>query len=154
MFRLIFANKFKEIILAGGAVSDLSNGDKIIDSGRKPIVLSGDGKTEGNSYMEHISKNEESSKLAFLSGTLGGFVSSCLSNGMPCKVLLIQTLSGIADPEGVSILIEWLNKNLDSSFKVGVAPLKEKAKEIKLRLQETVKSIENAKETEKERIYR
>ena len=60
------------------------------------------------------------------------------------------------DPEWVSILLEWPNKNLDPSFNVSVAPLAEKAKEIKFQLEKTIKSFENVhnEEAGKERMYR
>lgn len=153
--RWTVGNKFKEIILVGGFVTGFEG--NVIDSDRKPLILSGDGSTDDNSYLEHVSQTEGPSGLALIVGAPGGLISACLSSGMPCKVLLIPTISGIADPEGVSILIEWLNKNLDSSFNVGVAPLKEKAKEIQLQLHGLIKSLQNAhrgEEVEKGRMYR
>jgi len=149
------SNNFKEIILLCGITSENSSPD-IINSDRKPLVLSGDSNVADVSYFDQLDKSEGLSKLALIGGPPGGLISSCLSNGMPCKVILVQTLKGIADPEGVSILLEWLNKNLDSSFNVSVSPLKEKGKEIKLQLEKMIKSLENvsAEETEKKRMYR
>jgi uncharacterized protein len=148
------ANNFREVILLGGISSDYSNSN-IIGSKRQPIVLPSDGKVEDSSYIEYINKSEGLSSYAVIGGPLGGLVTTCLSKGMPCKVILIRTLKDIADAEGVSILIEWLNKNLESLFKVSVAPLKEKAKDLNDQVEKIIKSVENppADGAEKDRMY-
>jgi uncharacterized protein len=149
------SNNFKEIILLCGITSEHNSPD-IINSNRKPLILSGDSDVEDVGYFEQLEKSEGLSKLALIGGPPGGLISSCLTNGVQFKAILIQTIKGIVDPEGVSILLEWLNKNLDSSFNVSVSPLKQKGKEIKLQLEKMMKSLENvrAEETEKERMYR
>jgi uncharacterized protein len=45
----------------------------------------------------------------------GGILSSCLSNSIPSKAILIYATRGIPDPEGAAILIESLGKITDNT---------------------------------------
>jgi uncharacterized protein len=56
---------------------------------------------------------------AFIGGLSGGILSSCLSNGIASKAILIYTARGMPDPAGAAILIESLGKitNNECMFK-------------------------------------
>jgi uncharacterized protein len=43
---------------------------------------------------------------AYIGGLGGGLLSSCLSNGLPSKALLISPNKGIPDPEGAALLLD------------------------------------------------
>jgi uncharacterized protein len=111
-------NKVREVIvLEGIPVQGMP------DSSRRPMILSSDGRTDndddGDFYQDDTEeKKESSSNTTFIAGISGGLLSSCLSNEIACKALLISASSGIPDPEGAAILIESIRNITDNdSFK-------------------------------------
>jgi PAC2 family len=51
---------------------------------------------------------------AYIGGLGGGLLSSCLSNGLPSKALLISTNKGIPDPEGAALLLDRYTTSTES----------------------------------------
>jgi uncharacterized protein len=90
-------NGVKEVIvLEGIPVADMP------DPNRKPIILSSDGEADDEGYLRYVdNKKKGSLEAAFIAGISGGLLSSCLSNGIACRALLITASSGIPDPEGI-----------------------------------------------------
>jgi uncharacterized protein len=72
----------------------------------------------------------------------GGILSSCLSNGIASKALLIYALRGIPDPEGAAILIESLDKiTYNSSLKIDTAELRKQGAALKTRMEKIIQSF-------------
>src|SRR5918999_1915169 len=101
-------NEVREIVVLEGIPVE-----GIPDSSRKPMILSSDIRGDNNDslYKDDIEEKKDyssssSSNTTFIAGISGGLLSSCLSNGIACKALLISASSGIPDPEGAAILIE------------------------------------------------
>ena len=81
---------------------------------------------------------------AFIGGTAGGLLSSCLSNGIACKALLIAATSGIPDPEGAAILIESVAKVADKeSLKIDTRELREQGADLKRRMEQIMRSVQD-----------
>jgi uncharacterized protein len=56
----------------------------------------------------------------------GGILSSCLSNGIASKAVLLYSTRGIPDPNGAAILIESLSKITEKkSLKIDTQKLRE-----------------------------
>jgi len=70
-------------------------------------------------------------------------LSSCLSNGIACKALLLPATRGIPDPEGAAILIESISKTTDNEMLriIDTQQLREKGANIKHRMQEILRSV-------------
>jgi uncharacterized protein len=83
----------------------------------------------------------ESGYTAILSGVSGGLLTSCLSNGIACKGIIIHTTANIPDPEAASILIETINELRDNQVNINVEDLKNKGKLIKKQLEEMIKTV-------------
>jgi uncharacterized protein len=133
-------NDVKEVIVLEGMPVE-----GIPDSSRSPMILSSDEKADNDDFykQDREEKNDASSNAAFISGISGGLLSSCLSNGIACKALLITASSGIPDPEGAAILIESISKITDNdSFKnIDAMELKEKGANLKRRMAETIRAV-------------
>jgi uncharacterized protein len=159
-------NKVKEVIgLEGIPVEGI-----VPDSKRKPMILTSDGeaadaadlihndneikrithKKEGQSDEAAAGKTDDGSdahdsypSTAFIGGITGGLLSSCLSNGIACKALLLPATSGIPDPEGAAILIESISKTTDNEmFRIiDTQQLREKGANIKRKMQEILRSV-------------
>jgi uncharacterized protein len=72
----------------------------------------------------------------------GGILSSCLSNSIPSKAILIDSVTGIPDPEGAAILIESLGKITDNtSLKVDTAELRKQGAALKTRMEKIIQSL-------------
>jgi uncharacterized protein len=111
-------NKIKEVmVLDGIAVEGLP------DSKRNPIILSSDGREADAANLIHdksidVTNRVEVEKVAdngsvypttaFVGGMAGGILSSCLSNSVASKAILIYAARGMPDPDGAAILIESL----------------------------------------------
>jgi uncharacterized protein len=117
---------------------------------REPMILSSDGQIADSANLLHDEEynNNNNNKnsffnTAFIGGTAGGLLSSCLSNGIACKALLIAATSGIPDPEGAAILIETVAKIADNeSLKIDTRELREQGVELKRRMEQIMKSVQ------------
>jgi len=128
------------IVIEGIAVPNLP------ETGRKPLVLSGDGKSDDHNYLSRIKEKREGTAPAFIAGTSGSLLAACLSNGIPCTGLLIPSTSGIPDPEGAAILIEKANELANNPFKIDVRELREQAVELKRQMQNLMNSVQQQDE--------
>jgi uncharacterized protein len=148
-------NKVNEVIVLDGiAVEGLP------DSKRMPIILSSDGREadaanlihDDNSNSDVTNKEEEEKKddkshsiypsTAFIGGIAGGILSSCLSNGIASKALLISAARRIPDPEGAAIIIEALSKITNNeSLKIDTQQLREQGASLKMRMEKIIQSF-------------
>jgi uncharacterized protein len=148
-------NKVKEVmILDGIAVEGLP------DSKRMPIILSSDGRAADAANLIHDNNNSDvtnkeekeeedddgSSNIypttAFIGGIAGGILSSCLSNGIASKALLISAARGMPDPEGAAILIESLSKITNNeSLKIDTQQLRKQGASLKMRMEKIIQSF-------------
>jgi len=132
----------KEIMVLEG-ISVLDQG-VILDMNRKAIVLSNDADTIDDNRFLHDKEDNTKSKLydgAYVTGISGGLLAACLSNGVPCKGLVVPTSANIPDPEGAAILLESVNSLGNESIKINVDPLRKWGANLKERLQEMNKAI-------------
>ena len=148
-------NKVNEVmVLDGIAVEGLP------DSKRMPIILSSDGRKadaanlildDNNSSdvtnIEEGEKKDDNShsiypSTAFIGGIAGGILSSCLSNGIASKALLISAARRIPDPEGAAIIIESLSKITNNeSLKIDTQQLREQGANLKMRMEKIIQSV-------------
>ena len=150
-------NKVKEVLVLDGiAVEGLP------DSKRMPIILSSDGRAADAANLIHddnnnsdVTNKEEkaadddddgSSNIypttAFIGGIAGGILSSCLSNGIASKALLIYAARGMPDPEGAAILIESLSKITNNeSLKIDTQQLRKQGASLKMRMEKIIQSF-------------
>jgi uncharacterized protein len=146
-------NKVKEVIVLDGiAVEGLP------DSKRMPIILSSDGKAADAANLIHDDNNnndvtnkeekedDDGSSIypttAFIGGIAGGILSSCLSNGIASKALLIFAARGMPDPEGSAILIESLSKITNNeSLKIDTQQLRKQGASLKTRMEKIIQSF-------------
>jgi uncharacterized protein len=148
-------NKVKEVmVLDGIAVEGLP------DSKRMPIILSSDGRAADAANLIHDNNNSDvtnkeekeeedddsSSNIypttAFIGGIAGGILSSCLSNGIASKALLISAARGLPDPEGAAILIESLSKITNNeSLKIDTQQLRKQGASLKMRMEKIIQSF-------------
>jgi uncharacterized protein len=151
-------NKVNEVmVLDGIAVEGLP------DSKRMPIILSSDGREadaanlidddNNNNNSDVTNKEEEEEKkddkshsiypsTAFIGGISGGILSSCLSNGIASKALLISAARRIPDPEGAAIIIESLSKITNNeSLKIDTQQLREQGASLKMRMEKIMQSF-------------
>jgi uncharacterized protein len=144
-------NKVKEVmVLDGIAVEGLP------DSKRTPIILSSDGREADAANLIHdksidVSNKEEEGKVAdngsvypttaFVGGMAGGILSSCLSNSIASKAILIYAARGMPDPDGAAILIESLSKITENeSLKIDTHDLREQAASLRSRMEKIIQS--------------
>ena len=144
-------NKVKEVmVLDGIAVEGLP------DSKRVPIILSSDGKAADGANLIHDNNNSDVTNkeekdyddssiyptTAFIGGIAGGILSSCLSNGIASKALLIFAARGMPDPEGSAILIESLSKITNNeSLKIDTQQLRKQGASLKTRMEKIIQSF-------------
>ena len=148
-------NKVNEVmVLDGIAVEGLP------DSKRMPIILSSDGRKadaanlilDDNNNSDVTNKEEGEKKddnshsiypsTAFIGGIAGGILSSCLSNGIASKALLISAARRIPDPEGAAIIIESLSKITNNeSLKIDTQQLREQGASLKMRMEKIIQSF-------------
>jgi uncharacterized protein len=149
-------NKVKEVLVLDGiAVEGLP------DSKRMPIILSSDGRAADAANLIHDDNNnsdvtnkeekaadddDSSSNIypttAFIGGIAGGILSSCLSNGIASKALLIYAARGMPDPEGAAILIESLSKITNNeSLKIDTQQLRKQGASLKMRMEKIIQSF-------------
>ena len=151
-------NKVKEVLVLDGiAVEGLP------DSKRMPIILSSDGRAADAANLIHNDNNNSNNRdvtnkeeeedddggssniyptTAFIGGIAGGILSSCLSNGIASKALLIYAARGIPDPEGAAILIESLSKITNNeSLKIDTQQLRKQGASLKMRMEKIIQSF-------------
>jgi uncharacterized protein len=158
-------NNVKEVmVLDGIAIEGLP------DPKRVPIVLSSDGRQADDSSLIDDSNNNKNdnnknglaekaateeeggqgaenigsvySTTAFIGGIAGGILSSCLSNGIASKALIIPAPRGIPDPEGAAVLIESLAKTTDKeSLKIDTQQLRKQGASLKKRMEKMIQSF-------------
>ena len=138
-------NEVREVIVLEGIPVE-----GIPDSSRKPMVLSSDIREDNNDslYKDDTEEKKDfssssSSNTTFIAGISGGLLSSCLSNGIACKALLISASSGIPDPEGAAILIESISNitDNDSLKRIDARQLREKGAILKRRMIDTIRAV-------------
>jgi len=152
-------NEVKEVLVLDGiAVEGLP------DSKRMPIILSSDGRAADAANLIHDNNNSNNSDVtnkeeneeedddggssniypttAFIGGIAGGILSSCLSNGIASKALLIYAARGMPDPEGAAILIESLSKITNNeSLKIDTQQLRKQGASLKMRMEKIIQSF-------------
>jgi len=150
-------NKVKEVLVLDGiAIEGLP------DSKRMPIILSSDGRAADAANLIHDDDNTNNSDVtnkeekaedddgssniypttAFIGGIAGGILSSCLSNGIASKALLIYAARGMPDPEGAAILIESLsNITNNESLKIDTQQLRKQGASLKMRMEKIIQSF-------------
>lgn len=140
----------REVIVMDGIPTD-----GLPDAKRTPIILSSDGtKADAASLIDDVSagieditpqddgyENASYMTTAFIGGMAGGILSSCLSNGIASKALLIPAPRGIPDPEGAALLIEELSKITDSKLlKIDTQQLRKQGVSLKSRMEKIMQS--------------
>jgi uncharacterized protein len=135
-------NEVREVIVLEGIPVE-----GIPDSSRRPMILSSDGRVDNDERLyqddNEEKKDSSSSNTTFIAGIPGGLLSSCLSNVIACKALLISASSGIPDPEAAAILIESISNitDNDSLKRIDAQRLREKGANIKRRMAETIRAV-------------
>jgi uncharacterized protein len=145
------------MVLDGIAVEGLP------DSKRIPIVLSSNGREAGEANLIHDSNIYATNKekvdnassvyptTAFVGGMSGGILSSCLSNGIASKALLIYASRGIPDPEGAAMLIESLGNIADNtSLKIDTTELRKQGAALKTRLEKIIQSYDEQQQRDQQ----
>ena len=151
-------NKVKEVmVLDGIAVEGLP------DSKRTPIILSSDGREADAANLIHdksdVTNKEEEEKVAgngsvypttaFVGGMAGGILSSCLSNSIASKAILIYAARGMPDPDGAAILIESLSKITENeSLKIDTHELREQGASLRSRMEKIIQSYAGQQQQE------
>jgi len=147
----ILRNNVREVLVLDGiAVEGLP-------SSRTPIILSSDGREADAANLIHdyngdVTKKEEANVVddagsiypatAFVGGMAGGVLSSCLSNSISSKAILIYAARGIPDPEGAAILIESLGKITDNtSLNIDISELRKQGAALKTRMEKIIQSL-------------
>jgi uncharacterized protein len=141
----------REVIVMDGIPTD-----GLPEPKRTPIILSSDGtKADAASLIDDISLGMENNNTpnddgygndsymttAFIGGMAGGILSSCLSNGIASKALLIPAPRGIPDPEGAALLIEELSKITNSQLlKIDTQQLRKQGASLKSRMEKIMQS--------------
>jgi uncharacterized protein len=154
----VLHNNVREVmVLDGIAVEGLP------DSKRIPIVLSSNGReadeanliNDYNIYETNKEKVDNASSVypttAFVGGMSGGILSSCLSNGIASKALLIYASRGIPDPEGAAMLIESLGNIADNtSLKIDTTELRKQGAALKTRLEKIIQSYDEQQQRDQQ----
>jgi uncharacterized protein len=145
-------NKVKETIVLDGI-----GREGLPDSKRKPMILSSDGRqADAASLLEDNDdatmtkpgeKNDDAGNnihlpTAFMGGMSGALLSSCLSNGLASKALLVSASRGIPDPEGAALLIESLGEISDiKSLKIDTQQLRKQGQALREKMEKIMQSF-------------
>lgn len=87
----------------------------------------------------------------YIGGISGGLLSSCISNNIPCIAVLVQSLSGIPDPEGAAIILETLAGITSyDELRIDVRQLRQQGEQVKKNLEKIANSIRNQQRSIKE----
>lgn len=152
-------NKIKEVmVLDGIAVEGLP------DSKRNPIILSSDGIEADAANLIHdksidVTNRGEVEKVAdngsvypttaFVGGMAGGILSSCLSNSVASKAILIYAAIGMPDPDGAAILIESLSKITENeSLKIDTQELRNQGATLRSKMEKIIQSYAGQQQQE------
>jgi uncharacterized protein len=164
-------NTVKEVIvLEGIPARDLNALDS--DRDRVPIILSSDGKPDDFGYLDHMGGGQDQGKgqkdqpgmvepelikpflprdgFAFIPGMAEGLLASCLSNGIPCTGIFVQSFPSVPDPEGSVVLIETANKITSNLFQINTDQLRNQAAMLKRQLQGLADSVIQQQENDKQ----
>jgi uncharacterized protein len=87
-------------------------------------------------------------KTTLITGMSAGLLSSCLSRDMACSAVLVQTASGVPDPEGAALLLQTISEMPHVPLELDVGPLLKEGREIKRRLAETIASLKRQEEAQ------
>jgi uncharacterized protein len=140
-------NKVQEVIVMDGIPTE-----GLPDPKRAPIILTSDGKKadEANLIEDMVDLMDEKRTddggsvyltTAFIGGMSGGLLSSCLSNGIASKALLISSSRGIPDPEGAAFLLESLSKITNyGTLKIDTQQLRKQGEHLKNRMEKIMQS--------------
>jgi uncharacterized protein len=140
-------NQVQEVIVLDGIPAE-----GLPDPKRAPIILTSDGKKadEANLINDMVDLMDEKRTdnggnvyltTAFIGGMSGGLLSSCLSNGIASKALLISSSRGIPDPEGAAFLLESLGKVSNyGTLKIDTDQLRKQGAILKKRMEKILQS--------------
>jgi uncharacterized protein len=146
-------NNVREVIVLDGIPVE-----GLPDSKRTSIVLSSDGREADAANLIHdysldvTEKEEERTAVnnvsgtypitAFMGGMSGGILSSCLSNGIASKALLVYAARGIPDPEAAAILIESLGKISENKTpEIDTQELRKQGATLKTKMEKIIQSF-------------
>src|ERR671918_1987102 len=151
-------NKVKQVMVLDGFAAEVLPNLK-----RMPIILSSDAKVaDAASLIQDIDEGQNNKveddadwnmyqTTAYIGGLGGGLLSSCLSNGLPSKALLISTNKGIPDPEGAAILIESLDKITDNkSLEIDTQHLRKQGAALRTRMEKIIQSLRGQQQLQEE----
>jgi uncharacterized protein len=161
-------NKVKQVMVLDGIAVE-----GIPDLKRTPIIMSSDGEAADEASLiqdveeEDLNNNNKEDQIeadadrsiypttAFISGLAGGLLSSCLSNGLASKALLVPAPRGIPDPEGAAILIESLDKITDiKSLEIDTQSLRKQGAALRARMEKIIQSIRGQQQQQEEGVQR
>jgi uncharacterized protein len=121
---------------------------------RSPIILSSDDNKIIDSINNNKNVNIESlieGSTSFIGGIAGGLLSSSISHNISCSVIFIPTQSGIPDPEGAALTIEFLQNTIANNyFKVDTTELRKEGEEVKHKLSNLIKSIKQQQQQQQQ----
>jgi uncharacterized protein len=154
-------NKVKQVmVLDGIAVEGIPN------LKRTPIIMSSDGEVADEASLiqdveEELNNKEDQTQddsersvyptTAYIGGLAGGLLSSCLSNGLASKALLVPATRGIPDPEGAAILIESLDKITDNkSLEIDTQSLRKQGAALRTRMEKIIQSLRGQQQQQQE----
>ena len=146
-------NNVREVIVLDGIPVE-----GLPDSKRTSIVLSSDGREADAANLIHdysldVTEKEEERTAednlsgtypitAFVGGLSGGILSSCLSNGIASKALLVYAARGIPDPEAAAILIESLGKvSENKTLEIDTQELRKQGATLKTKMEKIIQSF-------------
>jgi uncharacterized protein len=157
-------NKVKNVMVLDGIAVE-----GIPDLKRTPIIMSSDGEVADEASLiqdveggELNNNNKEDQTqvdsdrsiyptTAYIGGLAGGLLSSCLSNGLASKALLVPATRGIPDPEGAAILIESLDKITDNkSLEIDTQSLRKQGAALRTRMEKIIQSLRGQQQQQQE----
>jgi uncharacterized protein len=153
--------KVKQVmVLDGIAVEGIPN------LKRTPIIMSSDGEVADEASLiqdveKELNNKEDQTQddsdrsvyptTAYIGGLAGGLLSSCLSNGLASKALLVPATRGIPDPEGAAILIESLDKITDNkSLEIDTQSLRKQGAALRTRMEKIIQSLRGQQQQQQE----
>src|ERR671918_422123 len=149
-------NKVKQVMVLDGFPAE-----GLPNLKRKPIILSSDGEVaDAASLIQDVDEGQNNKvengdnadrNLYPPTAYIGGLLSSCLSNGLPSKALLISTNKGIPDPEGAALLIESLDKITDNkSLEIDTQHLRKQGAALRTRMEKIIQSLRGQQQLQEE----
>jgi uncharacterized protein len=155
------SNKVKEVmVLDGIPVEGIPN------LKRTPMIMSSDGEVADAASLiqdveQELNKKEDQTEndadrnvyptTAYIGGLAGGLLSSCLSNGLASKALLVPATRGIPDPEGAAILLESLDKITDNkSLEIDTQQLRKQGAALRTKMEKIIQSLRGQQQQQQE----